>query len=748
MSQANSDGAVLVWLDALAGGLCTPEAFLSAMRDHFHGDLDEGWRVLSLLDQYYRRGKIKPEIFHTLKSQLEGSALNADEEAAGRPRPRAAAPVTPVAPAADVTRTAPFAPAADVAPAAPAAPAAPTADVARAAPAAAAATPVTAAIPVTSITDAIPVVPVTAAVPVTAPAAASREAPAPVPRPAVRKIAAGDRLCSRYWIRGVLGHGGMGTVFDGVDEFRVDMPGAGQRVAIKVLPAAITRRRDLLTELQMEFQYLQSLSHPNIIRVHEFDRDGDIAFFTMEFLNGDSLGRVLSARNAIALPRPQALAIIRQIGAAICHAHSRGVVHGDINPQNVFITNDGELRVMDFGASHGLRRELSLAAREWAPRASVVTRSYASCQLLEGQHPDTRDDVFALACVAYELISGQHPFQMLAAVEAREQRLRPSRPRGLNGRQWRALREGLRWERERRPSDVQKWLDRLDLAGAAPRLPSLTALVELPAPRTRRPVRAAAAILMLVLLATFGIWAVTDYDSLEQHVVEWNQQARSTLENAGLWPSATAPVAADQPAPAAPTTTPSSLPRSSARAAPSALPRSSAPATTPSALPRSSAPATTPSALPRAAPGARATPAPPPVAALPPAPTPRQRAAAVAGSAGAGPARIEMAADTVEVQASNVTALVVVRRKGNLHGDASFTWWTESGTAKPGRDFTPVIPRVDRIPDGSSSVSLSVPVSGTPRTQPKSFYVVIDRTDSGAALGAKTLTMVTLQPPE
>jgi hypothetical protein len=107
-----------------------------------------------------------------------------------------------------------------------------------------------------------------------------------------------------------------------------------------------------------------------------------------------------------------------------------------------------------------------------------------------------------------------------------------------------------------------------------------------------------------------------------------------------------------------------------------------------------------------------------------------------------------MAADTVEVQASNVTALVVVRRKGNLHGDASFTWWTESGTAKPGRDFTPVIPRVDRIPDGSGSVSLSVPVSGTPRAQPKSFYVVIDRTDSSAALGAKTLTMVTLQPPE
>jgi hypothetical protein len=94
-------------------------------------------------------------------------------------------------------------------------------------------------------------------------------------------------------------------------------------------------------------------------------------------------------------------------------------------------------------------------------------------------------------------------------------------------------------------------------------------------------------------------------------------------------------------------------------------------------------------------------------------------------------------------------AHVTVRRKGNLHGDASFRWWTESGTAKPGRDFAPVIPRVDHIADGSSSISLSIPVLSAPSGKSKSFYVVIDRTESGgAALGARTLTMVTIQPPE
>jgi hypothetical protein len=106
-----------------------------------------------------------------------------------------------------------------------------------------------------------------------------------------------------------------------------------------------------------------------------------------------------------------------------------------------------------------------------------------------------------------------------------------------------------------------------------------------------------------------------------------------------------------------------------------------------------------------------------------------------------------MAADTVDVQATDTIARVVVRRRGNSRGDASFTWWTESGTAKPERDFAPVMPRAERIEDGSGSIILNIPVSDRPRTEPKSFYVVIDRTDSGASLGARTLTMVTLQPP-
>jgi hypothetical protein len=90
------------------------------------------------------------------------------------------------------------------------------------------------------------------------------------------------------------------------------------------------------------------------------------------------------------------------------------------------------------------------------------------------------------------------------------------------------------------------------------------------------------------------------------------------------------------------------------------------------------------------------------------------------------PAKIEMQADTVDVPAADSSARVIVRRKGSLRGESAFTWWTESGTAKPGSDFQPMVPRVERFQDGKSSVSLDIPLARTLRAQAKSFYVVID----------------------
>jgi hypothetical protein len=114
----------------------------------------------------------------------------------------------------------------------------------------------------------------------------------------------------------------------------------------------------------------------------------------------------------------------------------------------------------------------------------------------------------------------------------------------------------------------------------------------------------------------------------------------------------------------------------------------------------------------------------------------------------AGSSKVELAADSVDVASGETVAQISVHRKGSLRGETSFTWWTESGTAKPGSDFSAIVPQIAHIGDGKSNVALSIPLSGATHPLPKSFYVVIDQTEGGATLAGRTLMMVTLLPPD
>jgi hypothetical protein len=133
--------------------------------------------------------------------------------------------------------------------------------------------------------------------------------------------------------------------------------------------------------------------------------------------------------------------------------------------------------------------------------------------------------------------------------------------------------------------------------------------------------------------------------------------------------------------------------------------------------------------------------------------SPAAAAAAEPASRGADAvrARIELAADEVDVPPTEPAARVIVRRSRGLRGDVNFTWWTESGTAKSGTDFVPVTAHTERIESGQSMLNLVIPVVVDPgRRESRSFYVVIDEPGDNATLGARTLTMVTLigsEPP-
>jgi serine/threonine protein kinase len=619
--------AVRERLDALASGACSQAEFLLSMQERFRTDPEANWEVLSQLDQYFRRGRIKPEVFQSLKIALAGSAVRARDQ----PPPAVTTPSKP-----------------------------------------------------------------------SGKAAADKSPP---PAEAARQIKPGETLRGRYRIERVLGQGGMGTVFEAIDEYRLDEPPIGQRIALKVLHTAVTVRTELLYELRREFQRLQQLSHPNIVRVHEFDRDGATAFFTMELLDGLSLSQVLDSRNQVALKRTHALAVIREVGAAVAHAHSRGVVHGDINPQNIFVTTQSGVRLFDFGASHTVPGASDQSGS--APAQPFATPGYASCEVLEGEQPEAQDDIFALACVAYLLLSGEPPFSVLNALDARAAGVNLRRPAELGNDQWAALREGLQWDREHRPADAASWVQRLSSPESA----------QEPSGSWNKAATAASVAVALAALLGGSYWAANYY---------------------GWLPSSAGIVAA-------PTSTP---PDRSVAAPPTQDAAPVPPKATRVETNREVAAAAAPPPAPIFAPVA-APPATPPVAsATAPVTAPVAGPANAASTPSSGaPARIEMAANTLDVQSSESTAEVLVRRKGNMHGEVSFTWWTESGTAKPGTDFVAVVPRVESIESGRASVPLSIHLTNTRRTQERSFYVVIDqRAEGGAVLSGRSLTMVTLPP--
>jgi hypothetical protein len=312
--------------------------------------------------------------------------------------------------------------------------------------------------------------------------------------------------------------------------------------------------------------------------------------------------------------------------------------------------------------------------------------------------------------VAYLLLSGQHPFPRRTALEARAQQLHPRRPPGLSGRQWRVLREGLCWARAERPPDIQGWLDRLGLRGAAPRLPRLPAVIKSVPTRDDYPRWVPAALAGLVLLAAGGFWAAMNRDSLARSFTKWRSPAAQVSQSGASSAAASSAARVSAAAPAQPSPAPlqpANLPLESAQPIPAPL--------TASREAAAQTPPPVPSASPRAV--------------------------------NSSPVRIEMAAAIIDVPYGEARAHVSVRRRGSLRGPALFKWWTEAGTGKPGIDFVPVMPNTARIEDGSSDADLAVSVVyATARTDPKSFYVVIDQAESGPTIGARAQTLVTLLP--
>jgi hypothetical protein len=273
----------------------------------------------------------------------------------------------------------------------------------------------------------------------------------------------GTVIKDRFVLETRLGEGGMGVVFKARDLRKEEARDRDPFVAIKFLNSEFRAHPEAFMALQRETRRAQALAHPNVVTVHDFDRDGTLIYMTMEFLEGEPLDRFIQ-RHPQGLRFREAWPIVEGCSRALAYAHEEGVVHADFKPGNVFVAGQRKVKVLDFGIARAVTRhgeDPAAGTRFDAGSLGALTPAYASPEMLLSDKPDPRDDVYALACVTYELLTGRHPFDGQTAVKAAHDGMTAKRTPGMGRRQYRALVRGLAFKQADRTPTVEAFLDEL-----------------------------------------------------------------------------------------------------------------------------------------------------------------------------------------------------------------------------------------------------------------------------------------------
>ena len=230
----------------------------------------------------------------------------------------------------------------------------------------------------------------------------------------------GKMLDNRYEILERIGTGGMAVVY------KAKCHRLNRLVAIKILKSDLAQDEDFRRRFNAESQAVAQLSHPNIVSVYDVSRGGDIEYIVMELIDGITLKQYMEKRGQ--LNWRESLHFITQIMRGLSHAHSRGIVHRDIKPQNVMVLRDGSVKVADFGIAC-----LENAAQTLTQEA-LGSVHYISPEQARGDRIDARSDIYSAGVVLYEMLTGRLPFEGDSAVSVAIQHLSsiPLAPREIN----------------------------------------------------------------------------------------------------------------------------------------------------------------------------------------------------------------------------------------------------------------------------------------------------------------------------
>src|SRR5688500_5194619 len=227
-------------------------------------------------------------------------------------------------------------------------------------------------------------------------------------------IASGTKL-GRYEIRSQVGAGGMGQVYRARDTQ------LGRDVAIKVIASSFAADKDRLRRFEQEACATGALNHPNILIVHDISTHDGSPYVVSELLEGETLRQRISGTP---IAQRKAIDYALQIAHGLAAAHEKGIIHRDLKPDNIFITNDGRVKILDFGLAKltqldGNQAQTEIPTRRVNTDPGVVmgTVGYISPEQLKGRPVDHRADIFSFGAVLYEMLSGRRAFHGESAAE-------------------------------------------------------------------------------------------------------------------------------------------------------------------------------------------------------------------------------------------------------------------------------------------------------------------------------------------
>jgi serine/threonine protein kinase len=317
-------------------------------------------------------------------------------------------------------------------------------------------------------------------------------------------------LNNRFVLESTLGVGGMGTVYKARDLRKVEARDLNPYIAVKVLNSDFRDHPDAFITLQRETSRSHMLSHPNIVTVHDFDRDGNVIYMTMELLEGQGLDDLLKRKKGIGFPPEQAYKIIDGYCTALVHAHKKNIIHSDLKPGNIFITDSG-VKVLDFGIAR-ITADTQHVDDFDAGTLGAITPAYACLEMIENQAPDQSDDVYAAAIIAYELLTGEHPFDRKSADQALSENLKPKKIKQISNRRWKALKSALEFRRKDRTSTINALLTNLTQ-------------------KKKVPVFKVASVALTIVLAWFAYDAFYGFDEITNVIAETMRKGKDCYAN-------------------------------------------------------------------------------------------------------------------------------------------------------------------------------------------------------------------------